>query len=260
MTEIQTAFDTMSKTYDECFSSTYLGQYYRERTQRIMQRYWPTPGNLLEVNAGTGEDAVWLARQGHHVHATDISPEMLACLHKKADEQKLEQHISVETLPIERIDHLPHAHFDGVLSNFGGLNCVSDLTTFAKNMNTIVKPGSVVILCVMGPWVPWEWCWYSMQGDFRNAFRRISGKATWRDSSIYYPSIKSLKKNMSAASFRCIHTEALGVLMPPSYVNPVAESHQRIFNYTAQIENRIARLPGLANFADHYLLAFENVE
>ena len=259
MAEIQTAFDAMSTGYDKSFSNTYLGEYYRERTQRIMKRYWSTPSHLLEINAGTGEDAIFLAQMGHKVHATDISPKMLAQLHDKAVKQKLENQISIETLPIEAINNLPETHYDGLLSNFGGLNCVQDLPAFAKNTHAIVKPGAIVILCVMGPWVPWEWSWYSMRGDMRNAFRRLSGKSKWRESHIYYPSVKTLKKTMDQASFRCLHTEALGVLMPPSYVNTVAESYRDIFDYAAQIENRIARLPGVANLSDHYLMAFEKI-
>ncbi|CAA0100298.1 Ubiquinone/menaquinone biosynthesis C-methyltransferase UbiE [BD1-7 clade bacterium] len=260
MAEIQTAFDGMSTDYDKSFSNTYLGEYYRDRTHDVMERYWSTPSNLLEINAGTGEDAIFLAQRGHHVHATDISSKMLEQLSRKAVELKLEAHVSFQTLPIEAIDSLPEAHYDGLLSNFGGLNCVHDLSTFAKNAHYLVKPGAVVILCVMGPWVPWEWSWYSMHGDMKSAFRRVSGKTQWRDSHIYYPSLRTLKKTMAQASFRCLHTEALGVLMPPSYVNSVAESYRGIFDYAAQIENRIARLPGMANLSDHYLLAFEKFE
>lgn len=33
-----------------------------------------SPGDVLELGCGTGGDALWLARQGWHVTAVDVSP------------------------------------------------------------------------------------------------------------------------------------------------------------------------------------------
>ncbi len=43
------------------------------------------PGDhILELNAGTGADAAFFARQGYSVHATDLSPGMVAAIAAKA--------------------------------------------------------------------------------------------------------------------------------------------------------------------------------
>jgi ubiquinone/menaquinone biosynthesis C-methylase UbiE len=46
-----------------------------------------SPGaRILELNAGTGTDAVKLAQRGYRVHATDIAPGMLQRLRDKVDQ------------------------------------------------------------------------------------------------------------------------------------------------------------------------------
>lgn len=79
-------FNPIAKDYDAVFSHTALGQLLR-------QRVWQHLGALnavssaktvLELNCGTGEDAVWLAQQGWQVLATDVSDQMLAVAQAKA--------------------------------------------------------------------------------------------------------------------------------------------------------------------------------
>ena len=71
-----TAFSRQSAIFDELYSANEIVQYKRRRVQNHLQQYI-SPGNfVLELNSGTGQDAVWLAHQGCRIHATDISAGM----------------------------------------------------------------------------------------------------------------------------------------------------------------------------------------
>lgn len=60
------------------------------------------PAAILDVGAGQGQLALALAKQGHSVHLTDISPEMLAIAEHEAAQQQLSnvtvQHIGLAEL------------------------------------------------------------------------------------------------------------------------------------------------------------------
>lgn len=51
------------------------GQLERERTRELVMRFLPpAPATILDVGGGTGAHACWLAKKGHEVHLTDITP------------------------------------------------------------------------------------------------------------------------------------------------------------------------------------------
>ena len=98
-------------------------------------------------------------------------------------------------------DLAPLGPFDGALSNFGGLNCVSDLGAVATGSPRAPAGGSA-LLCIMGPAVPWEWGWYLLHGQPRQAFRRFAEVTSWRGLAIRYPSIRSMRR-LSPRISRC---------------------------------------------------------
>ena len=117
--------------------------------------------------------------------------------------------------------------FDGVLSNFGGLNCVADLGVFVDGMAACLRPGGTALLCIMGPTVPWEWIWYLLHGQPRTAFRRFSPVTQWRGIEIRYPSIRTMRR-LTGTAFDVTRVWALGALIPPSYAEEWAARHPRL--------------------------------
>lgn len=252
----KSAFNQLAEDYDHSFSHTMLGQYYRERVQQQMLAVWPTDKDILEINAGTGEDAMFLAAQGNRVLATDLSAQMVAQIEQKAIAGQQGQRICCQQLAIEQLNSLQGQHFDGILSNFGGLNCVDDIDRFINDADALLKPGGILILTLMGRWVPWEWAYFACHGQFGKASRRLSGKAQWRQQTIYYPRMSSLKRQLKRR-FWPLHHEGLGILMPPSYVNDTVKRYPRLFQALGAVEKQLADWPGLAHLADHYLLVYQ---
>src|SRR5512146_1525120 len=74
-----------------------------------------SPGShILELNAGTGTDAVALAQRGYFVHATDIAGGMLDRLREKVDRLGLAGRITVQECSFTGLDQLEGGPFDAV--------------------------------------------------------------------------------------------------------------------------------------------------
>ncbi|MBZ0301408.1 MAG: methyltransferase domain-containing protein [Anaerolineae bacterium] len=282
------AFDPLASTYDAAFTQTATGQYLRARVQARLDRHFRAGDHVLELGCGTGEDALHLAERGVHVLATDASPAMLAITQAKAAGNPL---IMVEKFDLRGLPALTprpplpqgegksklvqvplhegegrfagvRAIFDGAFANFGPVNVLDDWRPLAVWLAERVKPGGIVGLGVMGPLCLWEIAWHGLHGDFRTAFRRGSGSATFQaaDSAeplpVYYPSIARLKRDF-APGFRCIHVEALGLCLPPSDVYGVIERRPRLLKRLMALEDRLAGFAPLARLADHYWIEFE---
>ena len=72
-------FDATAHGYDQEFTLTQVGRMQRAVTHRYLKELIQTkkPKSVLELNCGTGEDALWLAQQDLLVTATDLSAEMV---------------------------------------------------------------------------------------------------------------------------------------------------------------------------------------
>ena len=211
-----------------------------------MSELWPAGIRVVEINCGTGVDAAWLTEHGVDVVATDAGLEMVAIARERG--------VDARCLAAESIGDLASlGPFDGVLSNFGGLNCIEDLDAVVEGLARCVRVGGTGLLCVMGPVVPWEWLWFLLHGAPRKAVRRLAPVTMWRGTEIRYPSIAAMRRRL-APSFDVTRVWALGALIPPSYVEPWARRHPRVLATLGRVERRIESWPGVGNLADHYVL------
>ena len=167
------AFNALAEDYDLQFTRSRIGGLMRRAVHRRLEARFQSGQRVLELNCGTGEDAVFLGRRGVEVLATDISPSMVEATRSKVEQAGLSAVVHTRCLAIEGLDDLDTPPFDGVLSDFGGLNCVADLAGVAHGLASRVRPGGVAMLCIMGPTVPWEWLWYSLRREPRRGFRRL---------------------------------------------------------------------------------------
>ncbi|HZP81309.1 MAG TPA: methyltransferase domain-containing protein [Chthonomonadaceae bacterium] len=250
-------FDAMAAGYDDSFTHSRIGTLMRQAVWRRLEARFQPGDRLLELNCGTGEDAVHLARRGIYVLATDISPAMVQITREKAERAGLSDRIEARVMRIEEVGPPPlWRAFDGVLSNFGGLNCVEDMGQVAEGLAACLQPGGIAMLCIMGPLCPWEWGWYLAKRQPGKALRRLKpGGAAWRGLTIRYPSIRAMRRAF-APSFRLLRANAVGAFVPPSYAETWAARHERLLARLNAWERRMETLPPLPWLADHCLLEF----
>jgi len=252
------AFDGLAPSYDTAFTTTPLGTLLREAVWRRLDARFSAGDHVLELACGTGEDALHLARRGVRVTAIDASAEMAGTARHKVAAAGLDGSVEVHHLPVEELgtDALA-GPFDGAFSDFGGLNCVADLPAVSRALGRRLRAGAPVLLCVMGPLVPWEWIFYLGQGDPRRAFRRLRrGGVRWRGMTVRYPSIRALRSAFSP-EFRVMRTGAVGALLPPTYLEEWTRRHPRLLAGLARWERRLERVPPFPWLADHYLIEME---
>jgi SAM-dependent methyltransferase len=251
----QSAFDALASSYDDTFSRGVLGRRLRRRVWRHLDRAFDSGDHVLDVGCGTGEDALHLAERGVAVMAVDPSPAMVSAAAAKVRAQGLENLVEVRELAAERIQSLgPEPPFDGVLANFGVLNCVEDLDALAPQLAARTRHGARIFLCVMGPLVPWEWIWYLAKGQPGAAFRRLDPEGTvWRGTRVRYPTIGSVRRAF-AASFRQVGVSGLGVLLPPTYAESCARRWPELVARVDEVEQALEWAPPLPWLADHFLL------
>jgi SAM-dependent methyltransferase len=252
-----TPFDGMAADYDKSFSASLIGRRMRAAVWRRLDAGFHPGERVLELNCGTGEDAVHLAQRGVRVLATDASARMLDVTRAKIEHEGLTGVVHTARVPIEALATFNAGAFDGVLSNFGGLNCVDDLPEVARSLAALLRPGGRALLCLMGPAVPWEWGWFLARGEPRRALRRLRrGGSHWRGLRVRYPSIGAMRRAF-APYFVARRISAIGALVPPTYAETWATRHPRLLSALDRWERRLETVPPLPWLADHYLLELE---
>ncbi len=259
MPSVVPAFDALAKDYDSQFTATAIGAIMREAVwARCAARFAPG-SRLLEMNCGTGEDALWLARHGMQIVATDASAVMLKTAEAKLAAVSLSARARFCQLAWEDLETFDQGPFDAALSNFGGLNCVGDLRAAARALAVRLRPGAVAILGIMGPVVPWEWAWFLAHGKPATAFRRLrrSG-AEWQGITVHYPSIAEVRQAFTP-HFRILRVSALGALVPPPYIEKWIGRYPRALAALNRLERRFENRWPLPQLADHYVVELERV-
>jgi SAM-dependent methyltransferase len=261
----QAYWDAAAQTYDSVFADTIIGRAQRQSVWREIEEVFTQGQRILELNCGTGVDAVFLANRGVRVLACDIAPRMIELAQIRANLMKTSGLIDFRVLPTENIEVLgKEGLFDGAFSNFSGLNCVNDLSTVAQKLARLLRPGARLILCMIGRFVPWEIAWYLAHGNPRRAFLRFQrgtvGCIT-EDAvvNVHYPSVRKLAR-IFAPSFRLRKLQGIGITLPPSYLESWAQKYPLVLDRLARLDRRIGCLPLVRSMGDCVLLQFERIE
>jgi ubiquinone/menaquinone biosynthesis C-methylase UbiE len=251
------AFSAVASDYDATFTETAVGRLQRELVWKLLEKHVQGVPNVLELNCGTGADAVWMGKRGWQVLATDISPEMLRVAHEKIEKERLTDKVSVQVCAFAELQSLPSGHFDLIFSNFGGLNCISpkELAQLWPVLRSKLKPGGQIAAVIMGKFCLWETLYFLLKLKPKEAFRRLgtspvearldaqSAVKTW-----YHPPPQPSVSGLA-------HTQAypIGFWLPPSYLDPFFSRHPKALRLLNFLE-RYCCPRWLAWGSDHYLL------
>lgn len=237
------AFSRQAAVFDELYSSDSIIQYKRKRVRDHVLQFLKPNSTILELNAGTGEDAVFFAQQGHIVHATDISEAMQTRLKEKVELYNLQMKISEEICSFNQLDFLSNrGPYDLIFSNFAGLNCTNNLSSVLLSFDSLLKPGGYVTLVILPKFCLWEFLLF-FKGKFKTALRRFSGKRGTKAHiegeyfRCWYYNPSFIKKKLKK-TFTVIKLEGLCTIVPPSYIEGFAKKHRKTFNRLVKFEKK----------------------
>lgn len=254
-------FDSAALTYDTDFTNTHIGKMQRDRVWSYLNQFLSRKENLnvLELNCGTGEDAIKLAGKGHKVTASDISENMLEVARSK----KGADQVNFVTIDITQIAaHIFEEPFDLIFSNFGGLNCIDPLSVpdLSTNLHKLLSPSGSFIAVIMPDRCLWEEVYFLLKGKVDEAFRRTKDFALANVSGqkvkTWYFSPKKHSELMSE-EFEMKKVRPIGFFIPPSYLEHYFLRHVNFLRRLNWLEQKIGGLPWLASFSDHYLIHYE---
>ncbi len=260
---MEAAFDKAAVEYDSVFTYSKIGSYLRQKVWNYLEKNLHANKKLdvLELNCGTGEDAIYFAKNGNTVLATDISNSMINLAKKKADASYYGSKINFIRLDIAELDPaLFNKKFDLVFSNFGGLNCISPevLGSITGNIRKVLNEDGRFICVVMSKYCLWEILFYLFKTDAGKSFRRIKNnflEVNLNGSIVktYYYSPSDIK-NLFKKGFQVYKVVPIGFFLPPTYLGNYFGKKEKILSLLNKLENLVERFSFTSRFADHFLI------
>lgn len=255
-------FDVIATEYDLQFSDTKVGKTQRELVWGFLRKIINESNTrtVLELNCGTGIDARWLAENGLEVLATDISSKMVEVA--KNQSVGFNGVLFLESDIQDIIEKTNGRSFDLILSDFGGLNCISPQSFelfLSQSLPKLLNPNGKVVLVIMPKFCLIESVYFLIKMQFSNVFRRntnhaVSANLDSKTSiNIWYYSPAFIQKNLPK-NLKISHLQPIGFFIPPSYLNSLIEKRPQLLDFLKKLENWAIKIPFLANFSDHFLI------
>jgi ubiquinone/menaquinone biosynthesis C-methylase UbiE len=255
---IAEAFSRTAEKYDSFAEDHPHLTRMRNKVYDHISRFLPRDSRILELNAGTGTDAVALAQRGYHVHAIDIAGGMLDRLREKVERLQLGSQITFQQCSFTDLDQVQDAPFDAIFSDLGGLNCISNLTPVINNLPWVLKPGGLVTWVLMPPICLWEMA-EIFRGNFRLAFRRLSRKGARSHLEglyfdVYYFTSKQVIQ-WFGRDYSLVTLEGLSVITPTAESKNLAKQFPHLYRTLAWFDDRLSVRHPWRGWGDFYILS-----
>jgi ubiquinone/menaquinone biosynthesis C-methylase UbiE len=254
---VSRAFSNQSMVFDRYEERNEILKWMRSSSRNHLLRHLKNDDKILELNAGTGLDAIFLAKKGYRVHCIDIAVGMLEKLDEKIRITGLQELVSCQKLSFTDIDQLAGNLFDHIFSNFGGLNCTEDLEGVFKQFNKILKPGGKVTLVIIPPVCLWELS-LLLKGNFKTAFRRLHKNGVQANVNgikfqTYYYTVKNTLDALGP-EFKLIELQGLASFSPPPYMENFTKKYPGIYKCLTRLDEKLSHSFPFNRWADHFIL------
>jgi ubiquinone/menaquinone biosynthesis C-methylase UbiE len=263
---MQTPFDKIATVYDELFTGTRIGKIQRNIISKYLDEALPSNQqlNILELNCGTGEDAVYFAKKGLCVIATDVSEEMLKVTKEKINKSGMSNYVTTKKLDLTNTsDFNFNQKFDLIFSNFGGLNCVDkeSLKKLSAVLSSILNERGRIIFVLMPKFSFWDSFYCLIKLKLSEIFRRASSKPlkvnlSGENVKTFYYSPKEIAY-IFGAKFKVQNIKPIGFFIPPSFFNKFFLKKKKTLRILETFENSVSNFSFLSKFSDHYLIDME---
>jgi ubiquinone/menaquinone biosynthesis C-methylase UbiE len=256
---IAEAFSRTAEKYDS-FGEDHPNQSrMRNKVYSHIEGFIPKGSRILELNCGTGTDAVELARRGYQIHATDIAPGMLDRLKDKVRRFDLSRQITVQMCSFTDLDQVKNGPYDVIFSNFGGLNCIPDLSPVIERIPQVLRPGGWVTWVLMPPVCLWEMA-EIFRGHPRLAFRRLARSGTRAHLEGLYFTVHYFTPERVlqwfGPDYECLRIEGLSVITPTAESKNFAKRQTRLYRTLCWFDDQLARRSPWRGWGDFFIITF----
>lgn len=230
----------------------------RGKVYAHLARILPPGARILEINGGTGTDAFELARRGFIIHVSDIAPGMLERAAEKARQAEAAGRMTVQQCSFTDLAAISGAPYDAVFSNFGGLNCLPDLTPVIRQLPAVLKPGGIVSWVLMPPVCLWEMA-EALRGHFKLAFRRFNRRGVLSHLEglhfrVYYFSPRQVSA-WFGDTYKLLALEGISVITPTTETKNFPKQHPQIYAGLAWLDDRLAPRFPWNGWGDFYIVS-----
>ena len=256
--KINVGFGNMADEYDAMQDTNIPVKKMREKFYMKVESFVKAPATVLELNCGTGIDAFYFADAGYSVTATDISDKMLMNARSKGTLKNL----SFQKLNLAELNKIED-RFDLVISNLGGINCLSDLSKLSRDVSELLNPKGYFIVSVMPQFCLWEFA-LIFKGEFKRALRRLK-----RDGVIanvgrekIFVKYYSPKKfyDYFKSNFDLIEITGLRIFAPPQPASNWYQKHPSITKLLDFIDDKIESFYFSCFIGDYYIAVLQKVK
>ncbi|HWP82026.1 MAG TPA: methyltransferase domain-containing protein [Bacteroidota bacterium] len=256
------AFNSVAESFEAVLEND-ITRGLRQRIYETIRSLTPPGSNILDINCGTGIDAVALAEEGYKVVGIDVAPKMIEEA-KRRSKKVGANNVEFLVGSFEDLSLLTGRRFDLVLSNFGGLNCVNSLNTVAEQVAQVVRPGGYFVAMVMPPVCLWEIVAGLVRMNFRFAFRRLrkNVQATGFRGGTFTVHYYSPRTFTAAFRrwFKVRKIMGLNIISPPPHATGFKTIYPRLSSRLERLEGIVARLPGVRGAGDHFVAVLQKLE
>jgi SAM-dependent methyltransferase len=244
------------------YDREYEGLYGIRRLRSIISsaylEYFSAPGNLLELNCGTGTDAIFLGKRGFNVLATDLSPNMIDEVQKKVASQGFQERVRTRVMKFSELGVLHGMKFDGAYSNMGGINCTHEIGPIATHLASLINEGGYFIATVMPNFCLWETVAFLSRFRWKEAFRRrkTAGCAAHLHGGTvrtFYHSPRNFAASFSF-HFEVVELTGLNILTPPPNSRAAYRFFPSLMRLLERLDDAISHTYPFTSIGDHYVI------
>ena len=256
---VNKAFSRQSIIYDDYDSSNPTLIWMRNQVQNHTLKYLRKEDRILELNSGTGIDAEFFAKKGFSIHCTDLSDGMIEQMKKKFSSGELKNKVTIQQCSFTELNKI-NGKFDFIFSNFGGLNCVSDLQNVTKFFPQLLNEAGRVCLVILPPVCPWELI-QICRGKFKLAFRRFHKGGVFANVEgvkfkTYYFSVSQVMKALGK-DFKLLKLKNLAFFTPIPQMEKLPKKLPQLAKALNKIDEIISSIPLFNRIGDHIIVTAE---
>ncbi len=257
-------FDHYATSYDLHFTQSGIGKAQRALVWQRLKDHLHSKKKILELNCGTGEDAIQLAKLGHNVLATDASSGMMEVAKSKCHAITVPLNLNFTQASFSELNEkVKDENFDLVFSNFGGLNCADEvvLKKLAFDLSALLNSNGKLFMVVMGRSCIWEQLYFLLKAQNIKAFRRksksgVNTTVSGTSFKTFYYSPTEIT-NIFSGNFMLDSLHPVGLFVPPSYLEPFFERNKMLLKFFGFLDKSLHNFSFLADYADHFVIVLK---